>query len=153
IVTKAMAKNPAERYLTAQELADDLRRFLEDRPIKARPASLVQKVKKWARRKPAVAGLVALSALAALLLAGLVGGFVLYGEAKQQRQIADAARAEEETHRQNAEAARAAEAKLRRQAEQFHYLHHVAFAGAYWKDNQMGRLEELLQECAADYRN
>ena len=36
IVLKAMAKEPAERYATAQELADDLRRFLEDRPIRAR---------------------------------------------------------------------------------------------------------------------
>ena len=38
IVLKAMAKNPAERYATAQELADDLRRFLDDKPIRARPA-------------------------------------------------------------------------------------------------------------------
>ena len=36
IVLKAMAKDPAGRYATAQELADDLRRFLEDRPIMAR---------------------------------------------------------------------------------------------------------------------
>ena len=34
---KAMAKEPADRYATAQELADDLRRFLDDKPIRARP--------------------------------------------------------------------------------------------------------------------
>jgi WD40 repeat protein/serine/threonine protein kinase/tetratricopeptide (TPR) repeat protein len=55
IVFKAMAKNPAERYDTAQELADDLRRFLEDRPIRARRPTLVQRAAKWSRRhKPIV---------------------------------------------------------------------------------------------------
>ncbi len=42
IVLKAVAKNPAERLATAQELADDLRRFLDDRPIHARRPTLVQ---------------------------------------------------------------------------------------------------------------
>src|SRR5207302_26171 len=50
IVLKAMAKSPEERYATAQELADDLKRFLEDKPIRARRPTLVQRVKKWARR-------------------------------------------------------------------------------------------------------
>ena len=40
IVLKAMAKEPVERYATAQELADDLRRFLEHRPILARRPTL-----------------------------------------------------------------------------------------------------------------
>src|SRR5262249_40132273 len=50
IVHKAMAKRPEERYATAQELADDLERFLEDRPIRARQPTPWQRTRKWARR-------------------------------------------------------------------------------------------------------
>jgi tetratricopeptide (TPR) repeat protein len=50
IVLKAMAKSPAERYATAQELADDLRRFLEDKPVLARRPTLAQRARRWARR-------------------------------------------------------------------------------------------------------
>jgi serine/threonine protein kinase len=54
IVLKAMEKNPADRYATAKELADDLRHYLEDRPIRARRPSLRQRLAKWARRNQAV---------------------------------------------------------------------------------------------------
>jgi eukaryotic-like serine/threonine-protein kinase len=50
IVRKAMSKEPAERYATAKELAEDLCRFLDDKPIRARPPSLRQRLRKWARR-------------------------------------------------------------------------------------------------------
>jgi serine/threonine protein kinase len=50
IVLKAMAKEPEGRYATAQELADDLTRFLEHRPIKARRPSLLERAGKWALR-------------------------------------------------------------------------------------------------------
>jgi WD40 repeat protein/serine/threonine protein kinase len=50
IVRKAMGKTPAERYATAQELADDLRRFLDDKPIKAKKPTLLDWTRKWARR-------------------------------------------------------------------------------------------------------
>src|SRR5262249_40498209 len=50
IVLKALEKNPAERYGTAQELADDLERFLKGEPIRAKRPSLLQRVRKWARR-------------------------------------------------------------------------------------------------------
>jgi len=56
IVLKAMAKDPEERYVTALELADDLGRFLQNRPILARPPSAIDRAAKWMRRhKPAVA--------------------------------------------------------------------------------------------------
>jgi serine/threonine-protein kinase len=54
IVGKAIAKNPEERYPTAQELADDLRRYLEDKPINARQPTLHQRAVKWARRHKSV---------------------------------------------------------------------------------------------------
>jgi serine/threonine protein kinase len=58
VVLKAAAKEPAGRYATAQELADDLRRFLEDGPIRARRSSLRQRLRRWCgRHKPLVTGL------------------------------------------------------------------------------------------------
>src|SRR5262249_21255963 len=54
IVLKAMEKNPAQRYGTAQEMADDLRRFLEDKPIRARRPSLWRRLAKWSRRHRAL---------------------------------------------------------------------------------------------------
>lgn len=55
IITKAMAKDPAKRYATAAELSDDLRRFLDDRPVTARPPSWRERLVKLLRRnRPAV---------------------------------------------------------------------------------------------------
>jgi hypothetical protein len=54
IVLKAMAKSAFERYATARELADDLRRLLQDQPIRARRPSALQRMRKWARRYRAV---------------------------------------------------------------------------------------------------
>ena len=71
ICLKCLEKKPSARYASAQELADDLQRFLADEPIHARPASVWDRGRKWARRRPAVAALVAVSVTsAALLLAG-----------------------------------------------------------------------------------
>jgi serine/threonine protein kinase/Flp pilus assembly protein TadD len=80
IVLKALEKNSADRYATAQELADDLGRFLDDRPIKARRPSLRQVAVKWARRhKPTVA-----AAVVVLLVVLLAGGASLWWTQAQQ---------------------------------------------------------------------
>jgi serine/threonine protein kinase/tetratricopeptide (TPR) repeat protein len=72
VVLKAMEKNPAERYATAQELADDLGRFLEDRPIQARRPTLAHRLRKWARRHPSLTiGLAAALAAAVVLAVGV----------------------------------------------------------------------------------
>ncbi|WP_165075208.1 tetratricopeptide repeat protein [Paludisphaera rhizosphaerae] len=70
-VAKAMAKNPADRYDTAARFAEDLRRFLDGRPIAARPVGAPARLWRWCRRKPILAGLSA--ALAASLILGLAG--------------------------------------------------------------------------------
>ena len=59
IVLKAMARDSAERYATANALAEDLRRFLADRPIWARRSSAMERTWRWCRRNPAVASLTA----------------------------------------------------------------------------------------------
>src|SRR5581483_6242453 len=56
IVLKAMDRNLTERYATAEELAADLRRVLEDKPILARPPTLAQRVQKWSRRHRTLVG-------------------------------------------------------------------------------------------------
>jgi serine/threonine protein kinase/tetratricopeptide (TPR) repeat protein len=87
IIQKATAKEPESRYLTAQELADDLQRFLEHKPIGAKRPTLLERVAKWSRRHR----MVVVAAFLVLLLAvgGLATGLVLIGrerdEARRQR--------------------------------------------------------------------
>ncbi len=56
IVLKALRKDPADRYGTAQELAEDLRRFLDGRPILARRPTLAERLRAWSRRHPSIVG-------------------------------------------------------------------------------------------------
>lgn len=68
IVLKATAKSASDRYLTAGEMAADLRRFLDERPILARRPSLVDRLRKWMRRHPSFVG-----ASVILLVCGVIG--------------------------------------------------------------------------------
>jgi WD40 repeat protein len=74
ICLKCLAKEPARRYGSAEALAEDLERWLAAEPILARRAGAWERAVKWARRRPAVAALVAVSGIAAavLLLMGLM---------------------------------------------------------------------------------
>ncbi len=76
ICLKGLNKDRSRRYASAQELADDLRRFLNHEPIKARRVSRRERLFKWVRREPAQAALVGAVLLAVL---AVVAGAVLFG--------------------------------------------------------------------------
>ena len=68
IVMKAIDKDPKRRYQSADELGEDLQRFVSDEPVKARRIGSVERLVRWCRRNPAVAGLTA--AVLALMAGG-----------------------------------------------------------------------------------
>jgi tetratricopeptide (TPR) repeat protein len=88
IVLKALEKNPAERYATAQELADDLERFLKDEPIRAQRPTLLQWGRKWARRHRPLVWSAVWCGLVAVL--GGSAGIVWY-QHEQNRRATEAA--------------------------------------------------------------
>ena len=100
-----MEKNPADRYATAKELADDLRRFLEDKPIRAKRPTLPQRLRKWGQRhRPLVRVFVLFLALLAVGLAGSV--LLIWHEKEQTREALAKAQANytrAEAQRQRAE--------------------------------------------------
>jgi serine/threonine protein kinase len=71
-----LQKEPGKRYASAEELAADLRRFKEGKPILARPVGPLERAVKWARRRPAAAALASVGVVAVL---GLVGMLVSLG--------------------------------------------------------------------------
>jgi tetratricopeptide (TPR) repeat protein/tRNA A-37 threonylcarbamoyl transferase component Bud32 len=110
ICLKCLEKDPSRRYPTATALADDLRRFLDGQPTRARPMGPVSRGWKWARRHPAVATLTA--ALLLVISGALVGLTVLYLRAEEQRR-----RAEENERRAVADEAEL-ESRLRQVSDQ-----------------------------------
>jgi eukaryotic-like serine/threonine-protein kinase len=129
ICLKSMAKEPSGRYATARELADDLRRFLSGNPIRARRLPPWERTWRWSRRRPAIAAL--LFAVALLTVAGVAGITWQW---------------------RHAEAARRALAENAEELERNLYFKRVALAEREWAANNIGRAEELLDECPERFR-
>jgi WD40 repeat protein len=144
IVLKAMAKAPEERYATAQELADDLQRYMKDEPIRARRPTLVQRVKKWTRRHLPVVWTTGLSLVAMLVLAviGLAASNILIAREKAQTDVA----------KQQLEKEKAQTDAANEKLERTLYYQLVARAEREWKENKLSRVEELLDACPAHLR-
>lgn len=99
ICLKCLEKDPTRRFGSAEQLGAELRRYVEGRPIRARPVSAAERVARWCRRNPVVAGL-GLSLGGLLLLLAIGGPLVAVKQARLAAQQAQARqRADQEARR------------------------------------------------------
>ena len=129
ICLKCLEKSPAQRYVSPQEVADDLGRFLNHEPILARPAGPVLRAQKWCRRHP---GIALLSAVIVMLLVALAGGSMLAAvRIRRERDFSQAAQQRAETSEQEA----------RREL----YANDLQRAYEAYEANDLTRADELLR--------
>jgi serine/threonine protein kinase len=155
IVLKAIDREPARRYQSAEAMVQDLARFVEDKPIGARRITSAERLWRWCRRNPALAGLAA--AVLVLLVVMAVGSSIaavhyqdLAGQEQEARRKADAALvaadqalAREAQQRQAAVAAKlAAEAAGAKEAEQ----HQKAVAAQQLAEQNFQAARQAVEE-------
>lgn len=122
ICLKCLRKDPAKRYLTAEDLADDLARFQKGAPITARPISVPERYLKWAKRHPAATVSAVTSAIALIAMFSVSVAYNLQlqeanSQIADQIEVAEAALREARREKELADLARQNEVKARREAE------------------------------------
>jgi WD40 repeat protein/serine/threonine protein kinase/tetratricopeptide (TPR) repeat protein len=178
VCLKCLRKEPARRYDSAADLAEELRRFLAGEPVEARPVGRLEQGWRWCRRNPAVAALLALVATTLVVGATVAAwfGFWALGAARiaqKEKQDADTARALAETETKRADEAadtarqneqRAVEQKQRVEIEksekerQLGRAEWLVYAGRLdkaqqeWREGKVGAALDLLHACRWDYR-
>ncbi len=149
IIHKSLAKNPDERYTTAEEFASDLQAFIDHRPITARPPTPLQRLGKWSRRNR---GLVAAGAVAAAICLVLlvVSNIMIAGQKALAVEAADS----ERVQRQNAESERDAAQRARDQAEDVTQFLVEAFRSPDPdKDGRTVTVVEVLDRAVAELKS
>jgi WD40 repeat protein len=153
VCLKAMAKEPGRRYLSAAELASDLRCFLAAEPVRARPVSAAERLLLWARRRPATAGFLFVSGVATLAILALAAGSVYLRQREQLLELETRAREEATEHEQVEKELRAEASRKWDLAERLLYLNRVRLAYEEWAANRPDSADELLQACSPSLRS
>jgi serine/threonine protein kinase/WD40 repeat protein len=155
VILKSTAKSPRDRYQTAAEMAADLRRFLEDKPITARRAGRIERARRWCRRNQKVAVLTAsvVLLLVAVTVISTVAAFWLKNERDASRRAeSNAKKAETTALRANAEQSKA-EAGRRRELSRS-YLNEAKFFRFSGKSGQrldgLNRIERIIATLKPD---
>jgi WD40 repeat protein len=142
ICLKALSKQPARRYATAGEFAEDLRRFLRGEPIHARPIGRPERLARWCRRNPLVASLI--GAIAVVLLAGIAttSYFAVRAARGERDAIAHAKRAELEA--QAAAISRERERRERILSDHRYYAAETSRAQGEWLQGKVDLVRQKL---------
>ncbi len=163
IIHKAIDKEPARRYATAAALADDLQRFIDDRPIQARPPGPGELFGRWCRRNPVVVGLLAL--VLVVLVGGITGIVMQWREAvensrlaENNAEIADQRRADIEKINEELRDSREQMRDSREQMRRTLYTSDMRLLPAAWQQEGVAPIVDLLQRQVpqngeADLRN
>jgi WD40 repeat protein len=144
ICLKCLRKEPGRRYESAAALRDDLRRFLEGRPIVGRPLSMPDRAWGWARRRPGVSALLALVVVLAGVLAVGLAGWVAWLERHRRElelHVARADRNAEEARKQS----RIAEDR-RRLADRHHHAEGLRRAREALDARQLELAQDILHD-------
>jgi serine/threonine protein kinase/WD40 repeat protein/tetratricopeptide (TPR) repeat protein len=150
IVLKALAKEPRDRYLTAESMGEDLRRFLEDRPIQARRSTALEQLWRWCRRNPLPAASI-VSGAAAIVAFGIDAQFNAISYRRQRDQVRHA-QIETRENLFDAHAAHARAARFSRQPDQrFGSLNAIAQAAAIGRELKLAapRFDRLRADAIA----
>jgi WD40 repeat protein/tRNA A-37 threonylcarbamoyl transferase component Bud32 len=137
ICLKCLEKEPAKRYSSAQALADDLARFLADKPIQARRVSELEKLGRWCKRNP----------LPAASLAGVIGIFLAaFVLVLSSYWLAEAARQDETLQRQ--------EAQRKGESERWErYRANIAASASAFQGGNVNSVRRMLDAAPWKYRN
>jgi serine/threonine-protein kinase len=147
ICLKCLQKSPARRYASAQDLADDLHRFVDGKPVCARPVGLLERTVKWVRRRPAAALLVA---ALVVLLGAAAGTCVWLHHQEADRQAAKAQR--EQQAQDTIETALKRADDLRREERWQEALIVLADASPHLAEANAPLLEDRLRKTESDFR-